>query len=336
VKEKVMSATLPGSLRKRFLAPDTSDAEFATLGFALDDAPARAQLEHGALQLLMGYEFGIEQKGHAALVTRLETLQREYRGFAYEGAAMALTIRDVLSPVPGNTLTETFLAGPGYDDGPGSKHLFMAYLGIGFALGRLPRALWRRALPEQSRLADHPSLRWLILDGYGFHMAFFHHRKWVDRQYTARTYPWPGPADYTNRVVDQGIGRAMWFVHGGNVERLLTSVGGFPPARRADLMSGVGLAATYAGGVTEDALEALVKGSAEYRADIALGAVLALRARVVADLATPYSETAARVLCHRTAEQASEIAVLAITDLPADGAVPAYEVFRQRIRNQFR
>jgi len=331
-----MAATLPGSFRKRFLAPDTSDAEFATLGFALDDAPAQEQLEHGALQLLMGYEFGIEQKGHDALVTRLETLQREYRGFAYEGAAMALTIRDVMSPVPGNKLTESFLAGPGYADGPGSKHIFMAYLGIGFALGRLPKMLWRRALPEQSRLADHKSLRWLIIDGYGFHMAFFQHTKWVDRQYTAGTYPWPGPADYTNRVVDQGIGRAMWFVYGGNVERLLTSVRGFPPGRRADLMAGVGLAATYAGGVDEAALEALIRGGAEYRAEIAQGAVLALRARVVADLATPYNEVAARVLCDRTTEQAADIALKEIADLPEDGAVPAYEVFRQRIQKHFR
>lgn len=330
-----MAATLPGLLRKRFLAPDTSDAEFTTLGFAVDDAPARAQLEHGALQLLMGFEFGIEQKNHDALVTRLETLQREYRGFAYEGAVMALTIRDVLSPAPGNKLTESFLAGPGYDDGPGSRHIFMAYLGIGFALGRLPRMLWRRALPEQSRLTDHRCLRWLIIDGYGFHMAFFHHGKWVQEQYRPRGYAWPGPTDYTHRVMDQGIGRAMWFVHGGNVERLLKAVNGFPADRRADLMAGVGLAATYAGGVTEDALEALVKGGADYHAELALGSVLALRARVVADLLVPHNDVASRVLCGLTPEQASDIAREEIVGLPEDGAVPAYEVFRQRIQKHF-
>lgn len=331
-----MAATLPGSFRKRFLAPDTSDAEFPTLGFALDDAPARPQLEYGARQLLMGFEFGIEQKDHAALVTRLETLQREYRGFAYEGAAMALTLRDVLSPAPGNGLVESFLAGPGYEDGPGSKHIFMAYMGIGFALGRLPRMLWHRALPEQRELADHRCLRWLIIDGYGFHMAFFEHEKWVDEQYRPRSYGYPGPVDYTHRVVDQGIGRAMWFVHGGNVERLLRAVGGFPPARRADLMAGVGLAVTYAGGVGEDALVALLRGAPEYRAEIAQGAVLALRGRVVADLCTPHNEMAARVLCDRTPEEASDIAVKEIADLPEDGRVPAYEVFRQRIQKWFR
>lgn len=331
-----MAATLPGVLRKLVMVPDPSAAEFPNLGFALDDAPARDQLEHGALQLLLGLEFGIEQKGHAALVTRLEALQEEYRGFAYEGAAMALSLRDAMAPLPGRKLTESFLAGPGYNDGPGSRHIFMAYLGVGFALGRLPRMLWRRALPDAAKLADHPSLQWLIIDGYGFHMAFFEHRKWVDGQHVASGYPWPGPPDYVNRVIDQGIGRAMWFVHGGNVERVLKGVNAFPERRRADLMSGVGLAATYGGGVDKAALEAVVRGAPQYQAEIAQGAVLALRARVVAGLVIPHSETAAQVFCGCSAEQASDIAARDIADLPPDGAVPAYEVFRQRLQSHFR
>ena len=330
-----MAATFPGLLRKRLIAPDTSAAEFATLGFALDDAPGRAQLEHSALQLLLGFEFGIEHKGHAALVTRLEALQREYRGFAYEGAVMALAIRDAMAPGSGHELTESFCAGPGYQDAPGSKHVFMAYLGIGFALAKLPKPLWKRALPDVSKLADHPSLSWMIMDGYGFYLAFFQHRKWIDDQCAPGRYPFPGPAAYTSRVMDQGIGRALWFVHGGNVARVLKAVDAFPAPRRADLMSGVGVAASYAGGVDEDGLEALARGGVGYRDELALGTVLALRSRLVADLVTPHSQVAGQVLCGRTVEQASDLAVEAIADLPQDGAVPAYEVFRQRIRRHF-
>ena len=141
--------------------------------------------------------------------------------------------------------------------------------------------------------------------------------------------------DYVNRVIDQGIGRAMWFINSGNVERALSSVARFPPARRADLVCGLGLAITYAGGVGADAMEALLKGAPEYRVEIAQGAVLALRARVLTDLVTPHSELAAQVLCNRTPEQASEYAAEAVVDLPEDGAVPAYEVFRQRIQKHF-
>ena len=48
----------------------------------------------------------------------------------------------------------------------------MGYIGIGFALARLPKFLWRRALPDQSKLPEHPALNWMILDGYAFHESF--------------------------------------------------------------------------------------------------------------------------------------------------------------------
>jgi Protein of unknown function (DUF1702) len=330
-----MAATIAGSLRKRLTAPDTAEASFAARGFDTSNAPAREQLEASALQFIIGYEFGIEQKGFDGLVTRLDSLEREFRGFAYEGAVMALAMRDVMSPLRRPKLTERFLAGPDYDSGPGSKHIFMAYIGLGFALARLPQLMWQQALPEQSKLADHACLRWLIMDGYGFHMAFFHPQKWVHSQYAPSRTAWRGPAAYTNRVIDQGVGRAMWFVAGGNIDRLYDSIGKFAPARRSDLMSGAGLAATYAGGVDADVLKSFWDRAGQYQPEIAQGAVFALRARVVADLVTPANEMAAEVFCGCTAEQASDIAATEIIDLPEDGASPAYEVFRERIQRRF-
>lgn len=335
-----MAATIMGSIRKRLTAPDTSEASFTVRGFDTS-GPARDKLEMSVLQYLIGYEFGIEQKGHDDVVARLETLEREYRGFAYEGAATALALRDVMSPLPGNRITESFLLGSQYDPGdydaaPGSKHVFMAYIGIGFALAQLPKPLWQRALPDQSKIVDHPSLRWLIMDGYGMHMAFFEPRKWVDGQNVAKRYPWKGSVDYTNRVIDHGIGRALWFIHSGDVERLLAVVAKFPPARRADLLCGLGLAATYAGGVGVDSLEALLRGAGEYRPELAQGAVFALRARVVSDLVTPHHELAAQVFCGCSVEEANGIARKEISGLPEDGAVEAYEVFRQRVQKHFR
>jgi hypothetical protein len=330
-----MTATLTGAIRKRLTAPDIAEVSFAARGFDTSSTPARSQLEASALQFIVGYEFGIEHKDFDGLVTRLDSLEREFRGFAYEGAVMALAVRDVMSPLRRPKLTERFLAGPGYDSGPGSKHIFMAYIGLGFALARLPKPMWQRALPEQNKLADHASLRWLIMDGYGFHMAFFHARKWVHDQYVPRRTPWRGPAAYTNRAIDQGVGRAMWFVSGGNVDRLYDTIGKFAPARRSDLMSGAGLAAAYAGGVDADALKAFWDRAGQYQPEIAQGAVFSMRARVVADLVTPANEMAAEVFCGCTAEQASDIAAAEIIGLPEDGASPAYEVFRQRIQRHF-
>ncbi|MEV6714768.1 DUF1702 family protein [Lentzea sp. NPDC051208] len=327
--------TTSGLIRKRFITPDASDVLFDQRGFAVD-TPARAQLELSALQLVFGFEFGIEHKDHDSIIVRLDALSREYRGFAYEGATMALAIRDALTPLPGRSNVEQFLAGPDFTSAPASKHIFMAYIGVGFALARLPRMLWSRALPDARKLADHPSLSWLIMDGYGFHLAYFDHVSWVENHRVPGRLPWPGPAAYTNRVIDHGIGRAMWFVHGGDVDRLLHSIRRFPPDRHADLLSGAGLAASYAGGVTEQELGKLVEGAGAFLPEVAQGAIFAMRARVVADLVTPHSEMAAQVFCGRSAEDCSEIAAKEIENLPEDGAVPAYEVFRQRVQNYFR
>jgi hypothetical protein len=331
-----MGATLLGSILKRITAPDVTDALFVKRGFDTSDAPAREQLEYSALQLMIGYEFGVEQRDHAGLVARLETLQQEYRGFAYEGAVMGLAVRDFMSPAPGNKATESFLAGPRYDSAPGSKHIFTGYLGIGFALARLPKFLWGRALPDQRKLVDHPSLRWMILDGYGFHLAYFEPHKYVDEQYVARRYPLWEPASYANRVIDQGIGRAMWFVHGGNVERLLAAYARFPESRQADLFAGAGVAAGYAGGIAADALDRLVQGAGRYRPDLAQGAVFALRARVVSDLVTPHNELASQVICGFSAQEASDLAARRILDLPDDATGATYELFRQSIQDHFR
>lgn len=330
-----MAATVTGSIRRLLTAPDIGSTSFDTLGYDTRHAPARTQLEASARQFIIGYEFGIEQRDHEGLVARLESLQQEYRGFAYEGAVMALSVRDVMSPLPGRRRTETFLAGPGYDDGPGSRHIFMAYMGLGFALARLPAFLWRRALPRQSKLPEHPSLRGLILDGYGFHMAFFHHAKWVDGQYSPKRLRWPGPHTITQRVLDQGVGRAMWFVHGGDVEQLLDGIERFAPERRSDLMSGAGLAASYAGGVDEEALDLLWSKAGRYRPEVAQGAVFALRARDVSNLITPGNEAAARRFCGCTATEASQIAAEVAAGLPMDGSLATYEEFRRRIRLRF-
>ena len=165
----------------------------ATRGFDIEDAPAREQLEYSAFQLfVLGYELGIEQKTQDDLAIRLQSVQREYQGFAYEGAVMGLAIRDAFSPAGGGRRTEAFLAGPEFDSAPGSTHVFTAYAGIGSALARLPKALWRRALPEPGTLAGHPCMYWLIIDGYGWHKGFFEHQQVHRRTVRRRQVPGMG------------------------------------------------------------------------------------------------------------------------------------------------
>jgi hypothetical protein len=323
-----VAATIAGAIRKLVLTPSPTEVTFAERGFDLG-TPGRETLETSALHFVIGFEIAIEQRDEDAVVTRLEALERQFHGFAYEGAAMAYTLRDLLSPRPGNRQTERFLSGWAAD------HIFMAYIGIGFALARLPQRMWRRALPDQMALPDHPSLNWLIIDGYGFHQAFFEPDTWIRRRRPG-ALPWAGPQDYVDRVFDQGVGRALWFVHGGDVQALAATITGFPESRRSDLWCGAGLAAAYAGGVGRDSLEDLVKASVDYRAEVAQGAVFAIKARVLADIVTEHTELASRVICDLHPEGAAALATKSVVDLPEDADVPPYEVFRQRVQSYFR
>jgi hypothetical protein len=82
-------------------------------------------------------------------------------------------------------------------------------------MARLPRPLWKKVLPDLTS-RYHPTMSWLAVDGYGFDRAYFDTERWVDRQEIPASYPWQGSPEYFPRAVDQGIGRALWFISGGD------------------------------------------------------------------------------------------------------------------------
>jgi hypothetical protein len=246
-----------------------------------------------------------------------------YRGFAFEGAGMAMAVLDGL-PVGHTHHVRDFLAGPG------DAHVYMVYVGVGWAMARLPRFRWPRMH------APDPLLRWLVLDGYGFHQAYFRTGRYVHEHFRAEPFGWPpdGLRGYANRVIDQGIGRAAWFVGGTDPERVATLLDAFPESRRADLYSGTGLAATYAGGVDRRELEHLVELAGPHRAQLAQGAAFAAAARLRAGLVVPHNELATEVLCGTDVEAAAAVTDRARDGL-TDGSVPAYAVWRDRIAEAF-
>ncbi|MGH8881603.1 MAG: DUF1702 family protein, partial [Stackebrandtia sp.] len=257
----------------------------------------------------------------------LETIPTQFRGFAYEGAAMAFAIRDGLPLGGGRHVTE-FLAGRA------DAHVYMVYVGIGWAMARLPRMRWPRAD------ALDPLLRWLVLDGYGFHQAYFQTAKYVDGQYQRDRFPWPADVigGYPNRAIDQGIGRAMWFVGGCDTTRVATMIDSFPERRRADLYSGAGLAATYAGGADESELHAFQAHAGVHGGVIAQASAFAADARVRAGLVVPHTHVATQVFCGTTPERAAQRAQEVRPDaaeLDAEGVLPAYEAWRRRVANEF-
>ncbi|RPF19996.1 DUF1702 family protein [Myceligenerans xiligouense] len=277
--------------------------------------------------VVLGFEQLMSSRRPEQIHTRLALVTPEHRGFAYEGATMAATLLDVMTPGPRHR-TATVMTGPG------SKHLLLNYIGIGFALAKLPRRAWRDVLPDLPVSSFHPVLSWLVVDGYGFDLAYFRPDRYVTAQHRPAPYPWmDDTTGYFGRAVDQGIGRALWFIAGGVAAHAEKLVDSFDPYRRADLWSGVGLAATFAGGSD---IASLPGRAREHGGELAVGAVFAARARAAAECVPEHSESALSALTGLDVRQAVDLA-----DSHADGfdghgdaPVPVYERWREDIRSR--
>lgn len=304
------------------MTPDVAETSLEVRGFHVKSPQARDRLEEVGRTFLAGFAYAAEAKRPADAELELEQVPAAVRGFAYEGAAMALAIRDVM-PGGGVHHVADFIAGEG------DRHIYMVYVGVGWAMARLPRFFW------PTLYAPDPLLRWLVLDGYGFHQAYF---KTDDYVYQCRREPsfgWPRGGDnaYAARVIDQGVGRATWFVAGTDPRRLVRLFDRFAPERQADLYAGAGLAASYAGGATAEELHWLRDAAGIYAADLAQGSAFAAGARVRAGLVMPHNELAAKILCGVSAQEASDLADDTRVGLSDDDpSCPAFEQWRQNIK----
>ncbi len=306
-----------GALSRSLLGISVTETRFDRRGFRGGDARARRRLESIGAAFLGGYHAALAEPRVAPLARTLDSVESELRGFAYEGAAMGLTLLDTLTPWRRDRWA-ALLAGPG------EQHIYMVHVGAGWARARLPGDVGR-ILGRYDRL-----LGWLVIDGWGFHDGYFHWPRVIERQQVA-----PRFHGYARRAYDQGLGRALWFVNGTEVERVAATIAGFDPERRADLWSGIGLAAAYAGDAPEEVLIALCERGGEHRSAIAQGAAFAAEARRRGGNPAPHTERACLVLCGLGARDASEITSEALRGVHDEGAVPAYEVWRQRVRERF-
>jgi enediyne biosynthesis protein E2 len=317
--------TIFGSARRLLMTPSLAKVSFAGRGFPGPSTDATERLEAIPQSVICGFEWGIDARSQWEVERRLSLLDPELQGFGYEGTTMAFTILDSMAGGRGHKTRDLLT-------GPGEKHIFLAYIGIGFAMARLPRPLWKKIVPDLTGSPYYPTMSWLAVDGYGFDRAYFETKRWVDEQRGPAPYPWLGAAEYFPRAVDQGIGRALWFIHGGRVADVAAAVRRFAAERQADLWSGVGLAATFAGGSAPDELAKLHQEAAGYQPELGQGAVFAIKARSYAGFVPEHTQVAARALAGLTVEAAVALADGSAVSTSASPEEPAYELWRARVR----
>jgi enediyne biosynthesis protein E3 len=318
--------TLAAVLRRKIFGISPEETTFARRGFRATDAAVRERLEEVGRCFVRGYHAALEEDRPLPLAARIEReVERSFRGFAYEGAGMALALLDALIPGRRDRLLR-FLAGPG------EPQAYIVRVGAGWILARLPLS------PERllARLGD-PLLGWLALDGYGFHEGFFHWPRSVVRQAVPRKL-----RGYARRSFDQGLGRSLWFVDGADVERIPRTIGAFPRERQADLWSGVGLACAYAGGAgtaPERAaadLAELRRAAGNCAPQLAQGVAFAAKARERAGNPAAHTELACQAVWGTTAADAAAVCDLSLHGLPVDGSGEvAFESWRRQIQDCF-
>src|SRR5262249_43244470 len=151
--------------------------------------------------------------------------------------------------------------------GPGEPHIYMLHVGLGWTIARL------KLSPESQFAYLDPLLRWLVVDGVGFHEGYFNAGFYIERQQKPT-----GISGYAANAFDQGLGRSLWFVYCAEVDHIKNTVDSFSPARQADLWSGIGLACAYAGGADRRGILDLREASGSFRSYAAQGAVFAAKA----------------------------------------------------------
>lgn len=302
--------------RKALFGIALVEAHLDKRGFAATTSEKQKCLEDAGESFIQGYLIALSSAQVEHTAAECELLAPAQRGFAYEGSAMGLALLDLLS-LGRPRLFRAFL------EGPAQQHIYMAHVGAGWALARCPWGMLT-FFP-----ALDPLLKWLAIDGLGFHEGYFKPSKFITARGTSRK------RQRNPEAFDNGLGRAIWFAAGARAEHVTKTLAAFPTERQAALWSGIGLAATYAGGASLSELQDLLAAAGEHRDEIALGAAFAAKARCRAENLTDNADLACAVFCQMDAMSAAAITDTCLAGLGSQHDSGSYAEWRDSIKREF-
>ena len=236
-----------------------------------------------------------EAKEKATLTNNLEELNKsllnfpnEFISVAYEGASMALAIKSIQE-------TDSLTKWNDFYQRFGIKHSSQIHVGLGWAFSELNLDL---------SLFDSeisPLLKYRVLDGYGYYEGIFKRRQSVRTQQTPQHFD-----PLSLRAYDQGLGRSLWYISQGEVEKLARSSNLFSENRCHDLWRGIGIAVAYVGGTEISVLQQLVNESGQYLPSFKCGVSLLIQSRDKADTISNDTNTIADFLFGLSCDSISE------------------------------
>ncbi|TCP24474.1 uncharacterized protein DUF1702 [Scopulibacillus darangshiensis] len=285
--------------------------------FEIGSRHSKRRIENIGQAFLYGYNAALKQD-ELPFKKQMDIIEPELEGFAYEGAAMALTLNDFLFPTRSPRLIK-------FMSSCGANHIYMLHVGAGWGLARLPKFYTNILLSKMD-----PLLKWLSIDGYGFHEGYFHWNKAYPKMLLLSKVT----NKYRDRAFAQGFGRSIWFKFGGKPETIKSIISNFPYEKQGDIWSGIGLALAYAGGVQKEEVETFKSIPPEFFPHLAQGVTFAAKARIFADIPSLHTKVACEVICETTVEKAAQITDLALKKINRKTPY-AYENWRRMIREEF-
>ncbi|MFC2175886.1 DUF1702 family protein [Bacteroidota bacterium] len=187
-------------------------------------------------------ELGLDE-----LVAKLNEFEPRYRSVAFEGASMGVAIQNTI-----DTWKQYAKAA--------EKHTTQVHIGLGWAI-----ADQQNDLTATLSKID-PELQVKVLDGYGYWHGLFQRRSTIRTQAVPENITPEFQAGF-----DQGVGRAIWYVSKGEIDKVVNIINHFTEARRASLWQGIGVASTYVGGCADELIAELKSAANEFKSNLETG-----------------------------------------------------------------
>lgn len=311
-----------GFLRRFLFGLSVTRMDAAWKDFPGQETETRKRLRLSSNAFINGYNTALEVGLSHILISELQAFDIHLRGFAYEGTGMGLAMIDYTS-FGGKSKFQKFV-----NENPNYKG--MAHVGAGFTISVLNRNI------EKSLAPMEPMERWWAIDGYGFYNGVNNWEQSIKKQIVPRKI-----IGYALRAFDRGLGRSIWFLFSGDLDRIVEQLEKFSESRRADIWSGIGVASTYAGGVSEETLGNFHTTAGCYKSYVSLGSTQAAYARYMAGNIVEHNDLASSVYCGMSAENAAKLTIEVAQKLNVDAnekvfvEQPIFEVYRENIRNKF-
>jgi enediyne biosynthesis protein E3 len=227
-----------------------------------------------AVQDYMQNDYDIE-----SIIKYLETEPAVYRSIAYESASMQIALKDL-------SINKQLENWKYFYNQSSIEHSFHMEIGLGWAFAKI------EVSPAPYIKSFPPTMNLMVFDGIGYYYALYKGRK------TVKSQSLPDEFEVTNNQgFDQGVGRRLWYICKGDVDKLIELIQPFDQNRHVDLFRGVGIACGYVGGSDKYKLEQLLQLAGKFQEQLCYGVSLAAISRKNSNSLNKDIELASNVIC---------------------------------------